>query len=326
VVIDVCRSRLVSDQVKRRFAIMMFAAWVGIGHAADANGPAAEPALNEEQRGAVGIQTGHPLRMQAPDRLDALGTILDASQLLADEGELRAARSAERYAAAELERLRGLYEGGAAASQKMLQAAEVDLIRARAQSQALAAQFAQRWGPLASMTPDELHAVTEAAQSGHGLLLRADVLGRNTLGRMPRKALLQVDGIQVPGRVLGGLRRSGEQQGTGLLIEVRHAPEGLASGARVPVALFTGTQSGFYLPRDAMLYDEHGAYVYRQLPRRAGEKVTRYSTVAVTPVLSFGEGWLVTGVDPEDDIVVRGAGVLWSLQDRAEHSADTDVD
>ena len=308
------------------FAISMCALWVGVAHAADAGRRATEPALSEEQRTAVGLQTGHPLAMKAPDRLDALGTVLDPSQLIVEAGELQAAKSAENYAASELARLRGLYEGGAAASQKMLQSAEVDLTKARAQSQALAAQFSQRWGPLATMAANELRSMTEAAQSGHDLLIRADVLGRNSLSELPKNALLQVDGIQVPGRVLGGLRRSAEQQGTGLLIEVRNAPAGLGSGARVPVTLFLGTQPGMFVPREALLYDESGAYVYKQLAHRAGEKVTRYLPVKVVPMLAFGDGWLVTGVGADDDIVVRGAGVLWSLQNVGERSADTDVD
>ena len=275
----------------------------------------AETTLNEEQRIAVGVQVGHPVVMSVPDRLDALGTVLDAAQLVAEEGELQAAKFAEHYAAAEVERLRGLYEGGAAASKKMLQSAESDLAKARSQWQASAALFAQRWGPLPSVS-----------HRGHSLWLRADVLGRHSLGELPKRALLQIDGIEVPGRVLGIMRGIAEQQGIGLLIEVPDAPAGLGAGARVPVILFSGTRTGSLLPREAFLYDEHGAYVYKQTARKAGEKVTRYSPVKVTLLLAYGEGWLVTGVDSDDDIVVRGAGVLWSLQDVADHDADTDLD
>ena len=90
------------------------------------------------------------------------------------------------------------------------------------------------------------------------------------VGVLPARAVVDVDGIQVPGRVLGLLRESSEQQGVGLLIEVPNAPAGLGPGARIPVALLTADRQGLLLPRDALLYDERGAYVYKQLTQEIG--------------------------------------------------------
>jgi hypothetical protein len=126
--------------------------------------------------------------------------------------------------------------------------------------------------------------------------------------------VLDVDGIQVPGRVLGPLRETSELQSAALLIEVPSAPAGLDVGARLQLALLTGDRKGLLLPRESLLFDETGAYVYKQLAKKTDAEKVRYAVVRVNLVLPYGDGWLVEGVDDDDNIVVRGAGVLWSLQ------------
>jgi multidrug efflux pump subunit AcrA (membrane-fusion protein) len=143
---------------------------------------------------------------------------------------------------------------------------------------------------------------------------------------LPSKALLDVDGVQVPGRVLGALRETTELQSVGLLIEVPAAPPGLGPGARVPVTLLSAEQSGLLLPRSALLYDENGAYVYKEVAKQAGAEAVRYVPVKVNLLLAYGDGWLVDGVDDDDDIVVRGAGVLWSLQGVGTQAVEDDDD
>jgi hypothetical protein len=210
--------------------------------------------------------------------------------------------------------LHALYEGGAGASLKMLEAAQADQAKARAQAEMAAARFALHWGPLAALPIDARQKLIEASASGRSLLVRADLPGRHVLGDHPSKAVLDVDGIQVPGRVLGILRETTELQSVGLLIEVPNAPAGLGVGARVPVAVLTAERRGMLLPRDALLYDENGAYVYKQLTEKAPADKARYAPVKVHLLLPDGNGWLVEGIDEDDNIVVHGAGVLWSLQ------------
>jgi hypothetical protein len=181
-----------------------------------------------------------------------------------------------------------------------------------------------RWGPLAALPIDARRKVIEASTSGRSLLLRADLPGRHTLGASPSKAVLDVDGIQVPGRVLGILRETTELQSVGLLIEVSGAPPGLGPGARMRVAVLTAERKGLLLPRDALLYDESGAYVYKQLTGKTEAEKARYVPVKVRLLLPYGDGWLVEGVDDDDNIVVRGAGVLWSLQGVGARRHDDD--
>ena len=292
---------------------------------ADSGRRSAQSGLNSEQQRAAGIAVAHPIAAKAPERIEALGLVLDATTLISDMGDAAAAAVAEHSASAELARLHALHTGGAGASLKMLEAAQADQAKAQAQAQIAAARFALRWGPVAALPIDARQKVIQASASGRSLLVRADLPGRHTLGASPSKALLDVDGIQVPGRVLGILRETTELQSVGLLIEVSNPPGGLGPGARVPVAVLTAERTGLLLPRDALLYDENGAYVYKQLTKQSQAEMARYAPVKVRLLLPYGDGWLVEGVDDDDNIVVHGAGVLWSLQGMGAPQHD-DVD
>jgi hypothetical protein len=293
---------------------------------ADASQQTAQQSLNSEQQRAVGIVVAHPRATTAPDRFEALGLVLDATTLISDIGDTTTATAAEHSASAELARLHALYQGGAGVSLKMLEAAQVDQAKTQAQAEIAAARFALHWGPLSALPAGTRQQVIEASTNGRSLLLRADLPGRHIVGASPSKAVLEVDGVQVPGRVLGVLRQTTELQSVGLLIEVQSAPAGLGPGARVPVALLTAERKGLLLPRDAVLYDENGAYVYKQLNKKTDAEKARYVPVKVTLLLPYGDGWLVEGVDEDDNIVVHGAGVLWSLQGVGAHAIDDDDD
>ncbi|HEX3914107.1 MAG TPA: hypothetical protein VHW71_11400 [Steroidobacteraceae bacterium] len=283
-----------------------------------------QASLSNGQQKAVGIVVARPIAAKTLERTDALGLVLDATVLLSDVGESASAAAAEHSASAELSRLRALFNAGAGASQKMVEAAVAEQTKARAEAQLSMARLDLRWGPLMALPSGPRQKVLDAAISGHGLLVRADLPGRHSLGALPRKALLDVDGIEVSGRILGTLRQSGELQGVGLLLEVQNAPAGLAPGARVPVTLLMAQREGLLIPREAILYDEHGAYVYKQLTPKTGERQMRYVAVKVLLLAAYGDGWLVNGVDDDDDIVVRGAGVLWSLQGVGVNAPDDD--
>jgi hypothetical protein len=286
----------------------------------------AAPSLSGEQQRAVGVQIAHLTAAKAPERTLALGLVLDATTLLSDEGEAAVADAQEHAASAEASRLLELYKAGAGASLKMLETAQADAAKAHVDAQLAAARFAQHWGPLATQAAGTRARLLNAVTAGRSVLVRAEVPGRHIVAALPTKAMLDVDGIEVPGRVLGTLRQFSELQSAGLLIEVEDAPAGLAAGARVPLALLSAGRNGMLVPPDALLYDEHGAYVYKQVSAKAPSEKTRYVPVKVTLLAPYGDGWLVQGVDDDDDIVVQGAGVLWSLQGVGAGAADEDED
>jgi hypothetical protein len=287
--------------------------------------PSAAPTLNAEQQNANGIVVSHPLNVKAPEHLDALGLVLDPLSLITDSGDMAAAAAAEQAASAELIRLRRLSSGGGA-SLKTLEAAQAEQAKAQAESESAALRYGLHWGPLAALPAPERQKLLEATTSGHALLVRADVPGRHILGTLPLGATLSVDGVEVPGRVLGPLRQSSEVQSAALLILVRNAPAGFGPGARIPITLSAAPRSGLLLPHGAVFYDENGAFVFKRLNAQTGDHKTRFAPVKVTLLLAYGDGWLVDGVDNDDEIVVQGAGTLWSLQGLGGLAVDDDQD
>jgi hypothetical protein len=285
------------------------------------------PGLTAKQQQAVGIVVAHPVAAKLPERIAAVGLVLDATMLISDSGEVAAAEAAEQSAAAELARLRALHQGGAGASLRQLEAAQADQAKLRAQAELATARMALHWGPISDAAPAARQKIVIDATRGRSLLVRAELPGRHTLSVMPEKALLNVDGIQVPGRTLGVLRETTETQSIGLLIEVPNAPAGLGPGARVPVTLSSGARSGFLLPREAVLYDENGAYVFKRSERKTQKTdKTSFVPVKVKLLAAAGDAWLTEGLDDDDEVVVRGAGVLWSLQAMAGQAPDNDDD
>ena len=66
---------------------------------AAANGEqSAQPALSGEQQRAAGIVVAHPVAAQAPERIEALGLVLDTTALISDLGDMTAAAAAEHAA------------------------------------------------------------------------------------------------------------------------------------------------------------------------------------------------------------------------------------
>lgn len=307
--------------IKRMLPVVLLATLTGVAHAAQES---AATTLTAEQRHALGIVVGRPPVAQIPDHIDSLGLVLDTTTLVADMGDMSAVGAAERSTKAEVTRLQGLYGDGAGASLKMLEAAKAEEAKTAAQTRFTLARFNQHWGPLARMTPAQRQKLLAAVAQGQILLLRADLPGRHSLVSVPDAAQVDVDGIHVSGRVLGVMQQTDETQSVALLVGLANAPAGLSPGARVPVALVTAKRSGVLLPRTAVLYDERGAYVFEQVTNKTDPGKACYTRHDIQLLQRHGEGWLVSGVHDDDDIVFEGAGVLWSLQGAGARSADDD--
>ncbi|HVC02671.1 MAG TPA: hypothetical protein VND80_10755 [Steroidobacteraceae bacterium] len=292
--------------------------------AANAPAPVATPSLSRAQLAAVGIVVGHPTAMTLPLRTAAFGFVLNAAAALTALDARTAARARQRAAAAEAARLAALYRRGAGASLKAVEAERAALVGARGDAESAAARFAARWGPLDTLPSARCRRLIVAAANGRAALLRAQLPGRHAVGALPPRALVDVDGLQVRGRVLGAMRRDGQAGSAAVLIFVARAPLGLGSGARVPVSLLRAPRSGRFVPRDAVLYGPDGAYVYERMHRGAPAGAVRFEAVKVRLIEAHRGGWLVAGVAAHDAIVVRGAGVLWSLQGLGKRADDDD--
>jgi hypothetical protein len=290
-----------------------------------ANATATTPTLNREQREAVGIVVARAVKANPAERIAAFGQVLDPSALITDLGEAESTRAAERAASAEVARLQGLYKAGAGASLKNLEAAQAEQARARAQAQAASSRLALRWAPLVSRSNAERQKLVDAVTDAKSVLVRVDLPGRHSIGVVPEKATLDVDGIAVGGRVLGVFSQSAaEAQSASLLVEIEQPPLGLGPGARIPVSLDGPARAGFLVPRGALIYEEGGTYVYHQLDAKPDDENTQYARKLVKPLMPSGDGWLVEGLDDDDMVVVHGSGVLWSLEGIGTMPVDDD--
>ena len=286
---------------------------------ASKNATGTTPTLNQEQREAVGIVVAHAVKAKPAEQIAAFGQVLDPSTLITELGELDANRATERAASAEVARLQGLYKAGAGASLKNLEAAQAEQARAHAQAEAASTRFALRWAPLASGasasgTSARRQKIIDAVVAGKSALVRVDLPGRHSIGAVPSGATIDIDGIAVKGTVLGVLAQASEAQSASLLVEIQTPPVGLAVGARVAASLAGAERAGFLVPRGALIYEEGGAFVYHQLAAKPGDEKTQYARKAVKLLMPSGDGWLVDGLDDDDLVVVRGSGVLWSLE------------
>jgi hypothetical protein len=305
---------------------LLAAALCGRAWSADDGGSqdvSAQPELTRTQQQAVGITVVHPRKASAAERIDAYGEVLDVATLISDAGHLASTRAAERAAHTETQRLSMLYQAGADASLRSVEAAESAEIEAHTQAQIASSSFALQWGPLAQWPDQQRAALLDALSRGGTVLLRADLPGRLRLGAMPQSATVIIDGAPMAARVLGPLPRSAaDSQSVGLLLQIDHPPSGLGAGARMLVSLRGDASSGVIVPNAALLYGEQGVYVYRQLESSAKDAKLRYAPVAVKLLQSAGDAWLVQGIDDDDLIVANGAGVLWSLQGLGTFSAE----
>ena len=278
-------------------------------------------ALTDAQQRAAGVRVDHPVAMANVPQVEAYGVVLDPAALITDAGRMESTQVAWHAAQADVERLAGLYRDNLNASLKSLQLAQAQESETGAQARAAAATFALQWGPVAALGAQKRHALILALGANRQLLVRAGLPGQLLADPVGPRALLDIDGVNVAARVLGSLPRTDPQlQGAAWLLAIERAPAGLGPGAHVRVLLERAPVKGLLVPAVALLYGENGAYVYRDARRSPGGK-HQYEAAAVQLLAAVGDGWLVSGLEASDAIVVQGAGVLWSLQGIGSFSA-----
>ena len=278
-------------------------------------------ALTDAQQRAAGVRVDHPVAMANAPQVEAYGVVLDPAALITDTGRMESTQAAWHAAQADVERLAGLYRDNLNASLKSLQLAQAQESETGAQARAAAATFALQWGPVAALGAQKRHALILALGANRQLLVRAGLPGQLLADPVGPRALLDIDGVNVAARVLGSLPRTDPQlQGAAWLLAIERAPAGLGPGAHVRVLLERAPVKGLLVPAVALLYGENGAYVYRDARRSPGGK-HQYEAAAVQLLAAVGDGWLVSGLEASDAIVVQGAGVLWSLQGIGSFSA-----
>ena len=205
------------------YAILCSLAFAGDDDDAPKPGMLAQtPALNAEQQRAVNLQVAHPVAATAPERTTALGVVLDATSLLSDESEQTVAEAQAAGGVGGGFSIAGSVQGG---SRPLAQDARDGAGRgsqgARRGSARGACALRSTGGRWRRNRPRSGNSALDAVTSGRSLLVRADLPGQHIVGALPSRAVLDVDGIEVPGRVLGPLAQFSDSQSAGLLLADR---------------------------------------------------------------------------------------------------------
>lgn len=301
----------------------------GLSTALAASPPSPQPqaSLSARQQQAVDLQLATPQAAQSRRSQAAYGLVLDAAAFVADNNQLSAAQHSAQLAQTELNRLRALHDSEGDASLRAVQQAEAAAALARGEAQTQLAGFTQRWGPLAARSSAQRAQLAAELLGARSVLIRAELPGSGLPGALPRGASVQLDGLNLPAQVLGHLPQAQSAlRGAGLLLMLGHAPLPLAAGTRVAVQLQAAGEAALLVPGEALIFEAGGSYVYRQLLQRDAQQRAQYAAVPVR-VLGAEDGlWRVQGLKASDRIVVRGAGVLWSLQGLSGVQAEDDDD
>lgn len=286
---------------------------------------AGPPTLSAQQQRAVGLESAAPVAVSPAPQLTAYGQVLDSAQWIADAGQIELLEAQASAADTDSERLDGLYRQQGNTSLRAVQAAQVLQLEARTRLTAARIRFESHWGAVARLGPRQRDALMAGLASGEAWLIRADLPGRQTLAQIPKRALVELDGVALPAEVLGLMSRTHpEVQGVGLLLHLQRPPPGLAVGLRLRVRLEGERFRGLLVPASALLYGDTGPYVYREAGAADADGLQRYEPVAVDLLQTLGEAWVVSGLQESDRIVIHGAGVLWSLQGLGSAAEDDD--
>lgn len=283
------------------------AAAMSVHAAADVAG---EFQLSDEAVRQAGIEVSSVASIPVPPRIAAFATVLDPAplvQLAADIEVLAATAAASQAEAVRSERL--LAEDASVSrrsSEAATAAAHIDAARLSAARRRIALE----WGSgLAALPGGERDRLLRAVIAGKAALLRLSFAG-SPPDRI--SASLDAGGADAALRLLGPMAsRDPGIAGSSLLAIVTQPglQMDFQPGQLLAATVSGAARPGQWLPRDALLIDAQGRYVYVETGR------DRYRRQAVQVLEERHDGVLVTGPAADARIVVRQAIRLrWAIR------------
>lgn len=244
---------------------------------------------------------------------------LDVGALAAIDAEAKAADATATASRAEASRLATLYAQDQSASRRSVEAAQAQAQGDIARAQLAARRVGLEFGPgLLRLGRGGISALVSDVAAGRAALVRIDIAGMTLL---PGAIVRVGDGETAIGvRVLGAAASvDAKLQSAGVLAIVRGSgAQGLLAGRVLPASADSGAgQSGVIVPRDAILRNQGGLWIYVQRPDKSFGRV---ELVGARPV---ADGWFVSsGLSPGTPVAVSGAGSLMALERSGESAGD----
>lgn len=255
--------------------------------------------------------------------LKGLGAVLDPAPLIQLQGDMAATKVSLQSLKIAVERARSLFEKGETVARKSLEASETDFRLAELKLQASRRQLTLDWGEkIAKMDDEQLKNLVDSLILGRILLIRIDLGAGDTITGAPISA--RVSGLQ-NGHWDNALIVSEAPkidpriQGRGFILSLENAESPLRIGSAVTAFLkLPGTpKKGVIIPKPSVLRTQAKTWVEVQ---DAQGQFTRREVVLENPI---DGGWFsTTAFAPEEKVVVEGAQILLSEEQKSQLSAD----
>ena len=269
----------------------------------------------EQQR--IGLRVVAIAATTAPTVTHGFARGLDTGALAAIDAEIVTARAAANASQAEAARLALLASQDQSASVKSVQAARAQAAADGARADLAARRIGLEYGVgLARLGDAGRRALIADIAAGRAALVRIDVPGAS-LGDLSRVSL---DGGGGSLRVIGPAAAADLRlQSAGVLAVLRGAVAGSATNGRILGVTIErgGAESGFAVPRDAVLRWRGGLWAYRQ------ETPEAFARTELVNARAVADGWFVpAGFSAGDRVVVGGAGTLLAIDRGGGAAAD----
>jgi hypothetical protein len=275
---------------------------------ADETKPALGVALDEEERGKLGVELGDVAIAAFQPTLDGLARIIDAQTVVAAMADLDKATAEARTSEVALKRARDLYRADKTVSAETLEAAERQAAADQAQLTVARAHASLEFGAAPWLAAERREMLLAALARGDMLLVSATFPSGLPAARPANLALRRIgteigefwittdiwtgpSDPSVPGPTLLGLLST---------------PQGLSYGERLIASVATGPEvSGSVVPASAVVLAGGEAWCY---VAESEDVLARRRVDLGRPVR---QGYFqASGFTPGEHVVVAGAGLL----------------
>jgi hypothetical protein len=270
--------------------------------------PALGVALNEEQRGKLGVELGDVMAATFQPTLDGPARIVDAQTVVVAMADLDKATAEARTSEVALKRARDLYRADKTVSAETLEAAERQAAADQAQLAVARAHASLEFGAAPWLAAERREALLAPLARGETLLVSASFPSGLPAVRPANLALrrigTQIGEFWITTEIWTGPSDPSVPGPT--MLGLVSTPSGLSYGERLIASVATGPEvSGSVVPSSAVVLSGGEAWCYIE---ESNDVLARRRVDLGRPV---PQGYFqASGFTPGEHVVVAGAGLL----------------
>jgi len=275
---------------------------------ADEAKPALGVALNEEERGKLGVDLGDVTPATFQPTLDGPARIVDAQTVVAAMADLDKATAEARTSEVAVKRARDLYRAEKTVSAETLEAAERQAAADQAQLAVARAHASLEFGAAPWLVAERRESLLASLARGDTLLVSASFPSGLPAARPANLALrrvgTQIGEFWITTEIWTGPSDPSVPGPT--MLGLLSTPQGLSYGERLIASVATGPEAaGTVVPSSAVVLSGGEAWCYVE---ESDEVLARRRVDLGRPV---PQGYFqASGFEPGQQVVVAGAGLL----------------